>query len=52
MLAFLGVLLADGQVYMVCPFVENGALPDYLEKHPDVDRIPIVSIYILYGPHC
>ena len=42
-LAFYGVLMADGEVFIISPFIENGALLDFLVKNPDVDRFPIVS---------
>jgi serine/threonine protein kinase len=37
--------LADfkDQMSMVSPWMENGSLPEYIIRHPGVDRIQLVS---------
>lgn len=42
-LPFLGIFIYQGYFYLVSPFVENGALPSYLAKHPEADRPRLVS---------
>lgn len=42
-LSFLGTYVADGWMYLVSPYIDNGSLPEYLRRHPDLDRLRIVS---------
>ncbi|KAG9125982.1 hypothetical protein FRC07_005362 [Ceratobasidium sp. 392] len=37
-LPLLGLVLLQGQIRMVSLWMENGSLPDYLNKHPELDR--------------
>ncbi|KAG9081613.1 hypothetical protein FRC07_014469, partial [Ceratobasidium sp. 392] len=37
-LPLLGLVLFQGQIRMVSHWMENGSLPDYLKKHPELDR--------------
>ncbi|KAG8766045.1 hypothetical protein FRC12_007116 [Ceratobasidium sp. 428] len=49
-LPLLGLVLYQGQIRMVSLWVENGSLPSYLNKHPDVDRCYMPSsAHLLYG---
>lgn len=40
---FFGIYKTEVNIYLVSPFVENGALPEYLNKHPLADRWRLVS---------
>lgn len=42
-LRLIGLYHQGADVYLVSPFAENGALPGYLVKHPDTNRIRFVS---------
>ncbi|KIO28309.1 hypothetical protein M407DRAFT_71942, partial [Tulasnella calospora MUT 4182] len=37
-LQFLGIYEIDGATYLVSPFADYGALPEYLKQHPQADR--------------
>ncbi|KIO26278.1 hypothetical protein M407DRAFT_235549 [Tulasnella calospora MUT 4182] len=41
-LQFLGIHKIDNNVYLVSAFAENGSLPGFLERRPDVDRRRLV----------
>ncbi|KIO28627.1 hypothetical protein M407DRAFT_71576, partial [Tulasnella calospora MUT 4182] len=37
-LEFMGVYALESEEYLVAPFAEHGALPQFLDRHPEVDR--------------
>ncbi|KAG8917258.1 hypothetical protein FRC01_002581, partial [Tulasnella sp. 417] len=37
-LQFLGVYTIDDSVYFVSPYAENGSLPEFIQRRPEVDR--------------
>lgn len=39
----IGLAQFRGQLAMVSPWMENGPLPEYIARHPDVDRYQLVS---------
>jgi hypothetical protein len=39
----IGLAQFRGQIAMISPWMENGHLPDYISRNPDVDRIQLVS---------
>ena len=43
-LPFLGIYEHDDYYHLVSPFMDNGALDVYLAKHPDADRLKLVSL--------
>lgn len=38
----LGIIMFQGRLGMVSPWMENGNLQEYIQKHPDVDRYKLV----------
>ncbi|KAG8679718.1 hypothetical protein FRC08_016792 [Ceratobasidium sp. 394] len=40
-LALLGLATLNGRLAVVSPWMENGALPEYIDKKPDVDRLEL-----------
>ncbi|KAG8903410.1 hypothetical protein FRB99_003340 [Tulasnella sp. 403] len=42
-LRFLGLYTKHERLYMVSPWAEHGCLPEYLEKHPDADRVQFIQ---------
>ncbi|KXN87744.1 hypothetical protein AN958_08220 [Leucoagaricus sp. SymC.cos] len=38
-----GVFYQGSDVYSVSPWMDNGTVIDYLEKHPSIDRLAIIS---------
>lgn len=43
LLPFLGAWKLGGHLYVVSPFIRNGTIVEYISKHPDVNRIRLVS---------
>lgn len=43
-LQFLGIHTIDDSVYFVSPYAENGSLPEFIQRRPEVDRKRLVSI--------
>ena len=43
---FLGVPATIPPFEIVCGWMENGTITEYVRKHPDVDRVSLVSEYI------
>lgn len=41
-LKFLGIHRIDEDLYLVSPFAENGSLPGFLKRRPNVDRRRLV----------
>ncbi|KAG8894978.1 hypothetical protein FRB99_000826 [Tulasnella sp. 403] len=41
-LPFIGTFFKGGHLYIISPWAENGALPDYLKSHPDADRLKYI----------
>ena len=39
-----GVIMFQGLLGMVSPWMENGNLQKYLEANPEIDRYPLVSV--------
>lgn len=42
-LQFLGIHKIEDSVYFVSPYAENGSLPEFIQRRPDVDRKRLVS---------
>lgn len=42
-LNFLGTCRINGYLYMVSPYIDNGTLSGFVELHPEVDRVRLVS---------
>lgn len=38
----LGIIMFQGRLGMVSPWMENGNLQEYIQKQPDVDRYKLV----------
>ena len=43
-LPFLGILETPTELYLVSPFIKNGALDAYLRQNPDADRKQLVRL--------
>lgn len=48
-LKFNGIFYRNGVPAIVTPWTPHGSITEYLEKHPDVDRLQLVSLSI---PQC
>jgi serine/threonine protein kinase len=46
-LEFLGICTIDNYLHLVSPYVSNGNLFDYVQAHPKVDRIRLVSGFVI-----
>jgi hypothetical protein len=42
----LGLAEFHGQIAMLSPWMENGDLPAYVKKYPNVDRLELVCVTI------
>jgi serine/threonine protein kinase len=42
----VGLAQFQGQISMVSPWMENGPLPEYISRHPEVDRISLVGRWL------
>ncbi|KAG8989969.1 hypothetical protein FRB90_001998, partial [Tulasnella sp. 427] len=42
-LEFIGIYKAEGHMYLVSPFMENGTLGQYISAHPNADRPRFLS---------
>lgn len=36
------MVVFEGRIAMVSPWIESGTIIDYLKSHPSVDRLPLV----------
>ena len=50
-LPFLDVLKRSDYIYLVSPFIENGSLMEFIQRHPDVDRARLVSPIVAFLNH-
>lgn len=41
-----GIILFQGQLGMVSPWMDHGNLQEYLRKHLDVDRYQLVGVHL------
>ena len=42
---FLGANILDEKPFIVMPYLANGNARDYLQKHPNADRLQIVCMF-------
>ena len=48
-LEFLGANILDKRPFIVIPYLRNGNSRDYLEQHPNGDRMQIVCIFNIHS---
>jgi serine/threonine protein kinase len=48
-LEFLGANILDEKPFIVMPYMRNGNSRDYLQQHPNSDRLQIVCIFNIHA---
>ena len=49
-LKFDGVFYHEDVPAIVTPWMPHGSITDYLEKHPDARRLPLVNLHVTPAP--
>ena len=49
---FLGILAEEPTFAIFCDWMENGKITEYVSQHPEVDRLGLVSKFVLLSPLC